>query len=165
MSTLSTVHTMWDDQTHSSRAASPSLVKFGLAVCRFPLFLHDFLHYRGTIKIIICWVKTFLPVFALNQKITLFGPLLWCLVPLGDEALVLCSADCLPIEHVRIPSNTHADSSAHAQDGFVWQGFDYRWERELAGFNTPHRLGTWTSYVRSSDNSLVATFTPGTFSL
>lgn len=54
--------------------------------------------------------------------------------------------------------------SGNAQTGYLWQGFDYRWERVLAGFNTPHRLGTWTSYVRS-DNYLVATFTPGTLFL
>ena len=41
----------------------------------------------------------------------------------------------------------------------LWRGFDFAWQRELLGFSTPHRLGSFNSRLTAKFANI--TFTPG----
>lgn len=50
--------------------------------------------------------------------------------------------------------------AASSTAAVIFQGFRYGWEREVLGFTTPHRLGSFAAYVEQA-RYFVCRFTPG----
>merc|ERR1719158_1943228 len=67
------------------------------------------------------------------------------------RVLAVCALLCLAL----------CVSRADADGAFVWRGFNHTWERTLAGFETPHRIGGFSNNIQHEEHSALLSTAQG----